>query len=253
MSPISCGAYVCNGPGTACLTSCNYNANGDAECASGYYCNGGPNGACQPKKAPGSGNTCSLGHECTTRFLRRRLLLQRLRVRHLPDLLLGLVRQRRQRSGRTARPLPREPALRQHRDLHRRRLHPGRGRHQLRRRLLPERDDLPARGEVQRGGKLFDPGHAELLAQHLRRRQRLPAGLRKRHASARAAPTATRARARRRKAWAPPAGGARNAPLATARKASAAAWAPARPARPARSRRSRGPAKTCCRAAPTPR
>ena len=30
-------------------------------------------------------------------------------------------------------------------------------------------------GDVQRGGKLFDPGHAELLAQHLRRRQRLPA------------------------------------------------------------------------------
>jgi len=66
MSPISCGAYVCNGPGTACLTSCNYNANGDAECASGHYCNGGPNGTCQPKKVPGSGNTCSLGHECTS-------------------------------------------------------------------------------------------------------------------------------------------------------------------------------------------
>jgi len=56
MSPSPCGAYVCNGAGNACLGSCNV-ANNDAECASGYFCNGGTN-TCQPKKAPGGGNTC---------------------------------------------------------------------------------------------------------------------------------------------------------------------------------------------------
>jgi len=66
MSPTGCGAYVCNGAGTACLGSCN-TANGDADCASGYYCSGGTN-TCLPKKAPGGGNTCSAGHECTTGF-----------------------------------------------------------------------------------------------------------------------------------------------------------------------------------------
>jgi hypothetical protein len=64
MSPTTCGNYVCNGAGTACLTSCNYGVNQDSECASGSYCTGSTNGTCQSKRTPG--NSCVLGHECTT-------------------------------------------------------------------------------------------------------------------------------------------------------------------------------------------
>jgi hypothetical protein len=60
MSPVGCGAYVCNAGGTACLATC---ANTDAQCASGYYCTGS-NGSCIAKKAPGV--ACSAAHECTS-------------------------------------------------------------------------------------------------------------------------------------------------------------------------------------------
>jgi hypothetical protein len=68
LGAISCGAYVCNGAGNACLTSCNFTLNGDNDCASGYYCSGGTSGMCLLKKAPGPSAGCSLGHECTTNF-----------------------------------------------------------------------------------------------------------------------------------------------------------------------------------------
>ncbi len=66
LSPISCGAYACNGAGNACLASCNFTLNGDNDCASGYYCSGGTSGMCLLKKSPGPSANCSTGHECTT-------------------------------------------------------------------------------------------------------------------------------------------------------------------------------------------
>ena len=59
MGTTSCGSFLCNAAGSACLTSCD----NDPECVSGNYCTG-TNGSCLAKKTPGNG--CGTGHECTT-------------------------------------------------------------------------------------------------------------------------------------------------------------------------------------------
>ena len=198
MSPISCGAYVCNGPGTRASRAATTTRTVTRSARAATTATAGRTGPASRRRGRLREHLLARPR-VHQRVLRRRLLLQRLRVRHLPDVLLGLVRQRRQRIGRTERPLPREPALRQHGDLHRRRLHPGRGRHDLRRRLLPERDYLPARGEVQRGGELFVPA-TQNCSPNTAGAPAVAGPAAQTTANARAAPTATRARARRRMA-----------------------------------------------------
>ncbi|MFT3775691.1 MAG: hypothetical protein QM820_60870 [Minicystis sp.] len=60
-----CGnSLMCNASGTACLTACGTaNLAGDANCTSGYYCDGMNGGACQPKKGPNVG--CFRDAECS--------------------------------------------------------------------------------------------------------------------------------------------------------------------------------------------
>jgi hypothetical protein len=53
----SCGRFVCNAAGTACLVTCNSNT----DCVDGNYCTG-VNGSCEPKKGLGAG--CGTGNEC---------------------------------------------------------------------------------------------------------------------------------------------------------------------------------------------
>jgi hypothetical protein len=59
----TCSGFLCAATSApSCPSSCNATTNGDAECATGYFCNGSP-GVCAAKKA--SGQTCVSGaHEC---------------------------------------------------------------------------------------------------------------------------------------------------------------------------------------------
>ena len=181
------------------------------------------------------------------RLLRRRLLLQQLRVRHLPDLL-ARARARSVANG-AAEPhglCPANPPCGNTGTCTGGACTQGAAGTTCGGAFCQDATTFQPAAHVQRGRELFDSGHAELLAQHVRRRQRLPGRLRGRQRSARAAPTATRARCSAPKGLGATCGrerGVRVRPLHG--RLLLRRRAPARPARPARSRCSRGPARTC--------
>ena len=166
MSTTSCGAYVCTA-GTACLTSCNYARRPTARAATTAPA---PNGTCAAKKAPGQ--RLRRRPRVHQRQLRRRRLLQRLRAAapaRRATYGLGTCANVANGRGRAARPLPGRtrpaatPASAPAAPARQ-----GAAGTDVRRLLLHDRDDLPARRHCTGSGHLLDPGHAELLALHLR-------------------------------------------------------------------------------------
>ena len=64
-TPAACpGDFACNGGGTACLLACGTDdAAGDANCATGFWCDGVVAGACQAPQ--GTGGPCTRDSQCT--------------------------------------------------------------------------------------------------------------------------------------------------------------------------------------------